>query len=178
LKLSDVDFIISVLHPRILQKEILDKARIAAVNLHQAPLPEYKGCNSGSHAIMNGDTYFGATLHVMTEDVDDGEIIERRTFAIDDKITAKELYALTNTCCLEIFKDRIGDIINNCFETYPQGIRRTKTYFRDSLQKREADFNWPSKRLWNFVRALDFPPFEGAYIQCGVNRIYLRTRRK
>jgi len=47
-ELELVDFIFSVQYDKILKKEHLEKAKITAVNLHMAPLPKYRGCNSSN----------------------------------------------------------------------------------------------------------------------------------
>ncbi|HEY4662900.1 MAG TPA: formyltransferase family protein [Candidatus Humimicrobiaceae bacterium] len=177
LMFDNVDYIISVLHPFLIKKKILNKAKIASINLHQGPLPEYRGCNSGSHAIMNGDKYFGATLHIITEEVDDGDIIDKRIFKIDDNITAKELYKLTNICCWEIFRSNIRNILDNNFKAYPQDKKMiSRIYKRDSLQNKKVSLEWPLEKIWNFVRGNEFPPFEPAYIEYKDRKIYLKTK--
>lgn len=176
-KYDHIDFIMSVLYPFIIEKEIIKKAKIATINLHQAPLPEYKGCNATSHAIINGEKYFGGTLHLMTEDLDSGDIIEKRTFRIDDKLTAKELYELNDTNCLNIFKDHIKKVLDNSFNTSPQDKNiKSYIYTRDSLKNKMIQLDWPMEKIWNFVRGNEFPPFEPAYINYNGRKICLLTK--
>ena len=47
------DIIISVLYPYIIETDVIESSKYC-YNLHLAPLPEYKGCNCGSHALING----------------------------------------------------------------------------------------------------------------------------
>ncbi|GAG97315.1 unnamed protein product, partial [marine sediment metagenome] len=42
--LEDCDVLFSVQYDKILTKEQISKAKRIAVNLHMAPLPEYRGC--------------------------------------------------------------------------------------------------------------------------------------
>lgn len=177
LEFEEVDVIISVLYPFVIEKEILDKAKIAAVNLHQAPLPHYKGCNSVSHAIMNGEKEYGVTLHLMNEELDSGDIIERKMFPINDDITARELYELADKYCFEVFRRNIKNILRGEFRTFKQEKHiKSHIYPRNSLQNKQVDLSWPPEKIYNFVRGLDFPPFEKAYIMVGDKKIYLSTR--
>ena len=178
LKFDNIDFIISVLCPKIIKQEVLDKAKIAAINIHTGPLPEYGGCYEAAWAIINEDKQFGVTLHLMTEDVDQGDIIEKRYFEISDTITGKELREKTLDYCFEVFKDNIRNILDNNFKVYPQNLKYNRIYSRDSLSNKEVDLEWPLKKIYNFVRALDFSPFEPAYIKYKNKKIYLRVGYK
>ncbi|HEB37608.1 MAG TPA: hypothetical protein ENI14_02985, partial [Thermoplasmatales archaeon] len=67
--------VISVEHGYRIPKEILEYATIGGMNLHLAPLPMYRGCNTFSHAIINGDDEYWVTMHWMSPEFDAGEII-------------------------------------------------------------------------------------------------------
>ena len=51
-----INTLISVQHKWIMSKKILSKFGCNAFNFHNAKLPEYKGYNSLSHSILNGDS--------------------------------------------------------------------------------------------------------------------------
>ncbi|MBK8684503.1 MAG: hypothetical protein IPN26_05660 [Bacteroidetes bacterium] len=70
-----MDFLISVQYHQILNERHIQKARTLAINLHMAPLPEYRGCNQFSFAILDQYPEFGTTLHVMDERIDHGDIL-------------------------------------------------------------------------------------------------------
>jgi methionyl-tRNA formyltransferase len=179
IKNYNVDIIISVLYPFIIEQEIISLAKQCAINLHQAPLPEYKGCNSASHAIINGENKFGCTLHLIDKELDSGEIIDKRFLDINKNYNAKDLYEKVDKLCFLIFKDNIENILSNNYKSYPQDMKlESKTYERDSLSNKEANLNWSDEKLWNFVRGMEFYPFESAFIQLSKNRkIYLTTKK-
>lgn len=178
LELENVDFIVSVLYPYIVEEDVIKKASIAAINLHQAPLPEYRGCNSTSHAIINGEDSFGGTLHMMEADLDTGDIIEKRTFAIDNTITARELYDKNDENCLAVFKDNIDAILRGDFKALPQDKSlKSYLYARDSMKDKRVSLDWSEDKIWNFVRGNEFPPFEPAYIETPQGKIYLTTKK-
>ena len=59
----------------ILEKSILDRPKIAAINLHRGALPKYKGAEPVLRAINAGDRSVSITAHHMTEELDEGPII-------------------------------------------------------------------------------------------------------
>ena len=53
LKFDLFDIGISVQYHEILKKQHIRRAKEIMINLHMAPLPEYRGCNQFSFAIIN-----------------------------------------------------------------------------------------------------------------------------
>ena len=62
------------------------------INFHPAPLPEYKGRNLCYHAIINGEMEFGSTIHYMSEEIDEGPIIQVDRFKILPSDTAEDIF--------------------------------------------------------------------------------------
>ena len=63
----------------------------AAINFHDGPLPEYAGLNTPVWALLNGETQHGVTWHLMTREVDRGDILAQRRFDLTDSETALTL---------------------------------------------------------------------------------------
>jgi methionyl-tRNA formyltransferase len=72
--IPECDIIYSVQHHELLKAEHIQKAKNIAVNLHLAPLPEYRGCNQFSFAIMDEAKEFGATIHQIDTRIDHGDV--------------------------------------------------------------------------------------------------------
>ncbi len=75
------DYIISYLSRWIVPPEVLERARIAAINFHPAS-PEYPGIGCNNFALYEGATHYGVTCHHMVPKVDSGPIIAVRRFPI------------------------------------------------------------------------------------------------
>ena len=88
--LPEYDYIISFINSIILSQEVLDKAKIAAINFHTAP-PKYPGTGGYSYALYYGDKKFGVTCHHMDELIDHGPIIEVDWFDIYANATIDSL---------------------------------------------------------------------------------------
>jgi methionyl-tRNA formyltransferase len=169
------DILISVLYPFIIEKEIIHSAQ-RAFNLHLAPLPEYKGCNTGSHALMKGDARFGVTFHEMTEELDSGRLVEKRYFPLSFSDTARNLYDKANQTGWEIWQNKIEGILSNQSELSEVEDDGSKPFARDSLNDKKIPSTMSRLEIYNFVRALDFDPFEAAYFLNGDEKIHLRQK--
>lgn len=181
----DVDYLLSVYYPNILDEELLAVPSELPLNLHQAELPRYRGSNVFSHAIMNAraDDHwrYGTTLHVMAPDVDAGDIVDRRFVDITEMDTARTLYERTCEASLELFESTLPAIVDGSVAELatPQDAYDGERYFyaKDSLdgQKRvDADaVAADDPAVYDRIRALDFPPFEPAYTELQGQRLYL-----
>jgi methionyl-tRNA formyltransferase len=102
LRTLDLDFLLSVHYPYLLPEALLALPRCAALNLHPAYLPYNRGWHTPSWALLD-DTPIGATLHVMTPDVDAGPIVRRERLAVRPEDTAHRLYQRLRALEVAIF---------------------------------------------------------------------------
>lgn len=58
----------------IIKKSTLEAPRLSVINVHPSLLPAYKGCSAVEWALYHHDPV-GATCHVVTEEIDAGDII-------------------------------------------------------------------------------------------------------
>jgi len=185
----EVDYIVSVYYPNILGPELLDHPNEAALNLHQAELPRYRGSNVFSHAIMNArrDDHWrhGTTLHVMEPEVDSGAIVDRRFVPITESDTARSLYERTRAASVRLFEEMLPAIATGHVTEMatPQEEYDGKRYFyaKDSLEGLKeipveeflgADTQ-TELAIYDRIRALDFPPHEPAWTYLDGRKVYL-----
>ncbi|PZD76621.1 methionyl-tRNA formyltransferase [Mesonia sp. K7] len=112
-KLNDlsIDYIIGIHFPYIIPTEVLSIPKIGFLNLHPAYLPYNKGWHTPSWAILEGTPY-GATLHFMSEDLDEGDIIHQKELQVDTDDTANSLYQKVLTLEEEVFKEALEDLVS------------------------------------------------------------------
>ncbi len=71
-----IDLAMSVFYDRIIRRDFIDACgRI--LNLHNSPLPRYRGVRSIHWALKNGEREHGVTIHEITPGVDDGPIVSQ-----------------------------------------------------------------------------------------------------
>jgi len=60
---------------RILTTEFVEHFAGKLVNIHPALLPKFKGLNTHQRAIDAGETEHGASVHIVTPELDDGPVV-------------------------------------------------------------------------------------------------------
>lgn len=178
--LDDFDILISIQYHKILKKKHISKAKQIAINLHMAPLPEYRGSNQFSFAIINGDSIFGTTIHKLEESIDGGPIIFEDRFNIDPKITVKELYDITFEKSVNLFTKNIEKIIENKFELIDQrkmlNERRGSFHLRKEINNiKKIDLSWGGEKIDRYLRATSMPGFEPPFSIINGQKVYLVT---
>ena len=116
----DFDILFSVQYHQILKPQHIFCAKEIALNLHLAPLPEYRGCNQFSFAILNEDKEFGVTIHQMDEGIDNGAIAFQKRFKIPKNCFVEELVELANTYGVELFSENLEKMIKGDYRLIPQ----------------------------------------------------------
>lgn len=76
---------------RILSPWFVDQWRGRIVNIHPSLLPKYRGLDTHARAIQAGDTVSGCSVHIVTEELDAGEVLGQAEVAIEPGDTAETL---------------------------------------------------------------------------------------
>lgn len=75
LREAGAEYIALAGYMRLLSGEFVARWRGRIVNIHPSLLPRYKGLDTHARAIAAGDTVAGCSVHVVTEELDAGEIL-------------------------------------------------------------------------------------------------------
>jgi methionyl-tRNA formyltransferase len=78
-KLCDIGF--SVFYDKIIRASFIDRCG-QILNLHNGPLPRYRGVSPINWALKNGESEHGVTIHEITPGVDDGPIVGQVKYSI------------------------------------------------------------------------------------------------
>lgn len=149
---NEISYLLSVQYNKIIAQEVLDLVEIASYNLHLAPLPQYRGWHSASHSILNGDSTFGSTIHLINAQVDNGDIFRTTTFEYTDE-SAGQLYLKSELAGEKIFCELLFDLKGNkSINCFPQEGQRRRYKFKDLSERLE------NEELPNVLkdRAVDF----------------------
>jgi methionyl-tRNA formyltransferase len=117
-----------------------------------APLPEYRGCNQFSYAIINNDKEFGTTIHRLEEGIDSGAILFEKRFQIPQNCWVSELYDITYHKSIELFKVSIPKIIAVDYKLKPQknylNERSTSLHYRREIEDLKCiDLQWTKEKI-------------------------------
>lgn len=177
--IQECDFLISVQYHNILKSEQIQKARKLAINLHMAPLPEYRGCNQFSFAILDQKEEFGTSIHVMDPQIDHGDILFQTRFPISSDIWVEELHTKTETASLELFRVSLADIFTLNFTAIPQSDLESKQgsslHYRHEINAiKKLQLDWPEEKILRHIRATYMPGFPGPYFMIDGQKVEVK----
>lgn len=153
--------LLSIINPRILPADILEKENILALNIHQALLPRYKGRNAEAWAIYNGDTEAGITWHKMLAKVDAGEILALRKIPITEETTSYRLFREQLTAAYESFREFMPLVLAGEEHYEPQQEGPSEFHYSYEVPNQGIlDLDWDGRQICRFLRAMDYGGLE------------------
>lgn len=78
---------------RLLSDDFVARWRGRIVNIHPSLLPKYKGLDTHARAIAAGDAEAGASVHIVTEELDGGDVLGQVRVPVLPRDTADALAA-------------------------------------------------------------------------------------
>jgi formyltetrahydrofolate deformylase len=85
------DLIVLARYMQILSGDFLDEVGVPVINIHHSFLPSFAGANPYERARERGVKLIGATAHYVTEELDEGPIIEQGIVRVTHRDDAAEL---------------------------------------------------------------------------------------
>jgi methionyl-tRNA formyltransferase len=178
LKNLELDYIFGIHFPYIIPQEILSIPKVGFLNLHPGFLPYNKGWHTPSWAILD-NTPFGATLHFMTEALDEGDIIHQKQIEVLPQDTAHSLYHRVLKLEEEVFYEAYENLKSLQPNRIPQVNKGTSHVKRDlhKIQEIDLSLNHKAGDLFDKLRALTTNnPSEAAFIIKNGKRIGIQLR--
>jgi methionyl-tRNA formyltransferase len=163
---SGPDCVVVSSFDRILPSRILGRCRF--VNVHYAPLPEYRGRANVNWAIINGESETAITIHVIAPGLDAGNILYQQRVPIGPDDTVGDLYARLNETQREVLGETVARYISG-YEGEPQDEAGATYGCTRVPGDGEIDWSCSTRQIYALVRALA-PPYPGAHT-------FLETRR-
>jgi formyltetrahydrofolate deformylase len=85
------DLLVLARYMQVLSGDFLERVRAPAINIHHSFLPAFAGANPYRRARERGVKLIGATAHYVTEQLDDGPIIDQDVVRVDHRQSAEDL---------------------------------------------------------------------------------------
>ncbi|MFK0734723.1 MAG: methionyl-tRNA formyltransferase [Gloeotrichia echinulata GP01] len=131
------------------------------INVHYSPLPQYRGRANVNWAMINDEPCAAITIHKISPDLDEGNILFQQLIPIHVDDTVGVLYEKLN----QIQRQHLGETVVNSWNGY-EGIEQNNaeaTYCCTRLPE-DGEINWSAstRSIDCLIRALA-PPFPGAY---------------
>jgi len=88
---GNVDFIVLARYMQILSGDLIERVGVPIINIHHSFLPAFIGAGPYAKAKQRGVKLVGATAHYVTDDLDEGPIIEQDVVRVSHAHTVADL---------------------------------------------------------------------------------------
>ncbi len=116
---GQIDLVMSVFYDKIIKSWFIDRCK-KIINLHNGPLPKYRGVSPINWALKNEEYEHGITIHEITPGIDDGPIIGQLKYSIYPKF------------------DEVGDVLQRSLE-YGWVLFQQTIPLLDKIKPRQQD---------------------------------------
>ncbi len=120
------DLIILAGFMRILSADFVQQFTDKIINIHPSLLPKYKGLNTHQRAIDAKDEFHGASVHLVTAELDDGPVIIQGKLPIQTNDTAESLQQRIHTLEHQIYPQAVKWISSGAIQIKKGKIIETK----------------------------------------------------
>lgn len=91
IKDTGAELIVLARYMQILSNDFSEKLKGTAINIHHSFLPGFKGADPYTQAFDRGVKIIGATAHYVTQELDEGPIIEQEVIRVDHSYKPQDL---------------------------------------------------------------------------------------
>lgn len=154
------DLIVVVAYGRILPKYVLEYPKHGCINMHASRLPKYRGAAPIQRAVINGDTETAASVMLMDEGLDTGDILYEKILTIGENETSGELFdrmAISGG-------EALLHVIKNIENITPKK-QIGEPLYAQMITKEEAHIDWKkdTNTIINLIRGMNPVPLAYTY---------------
>lgn len=166
------DLLLSFYYRGILPAEILRLPSLGSFNMHGSLLPKYRGRAPVNWALVRGEKATGATLHVMTEKPDAGDIVDQEKVAIGPDDTAIEVQRRVTDAAVRVLARQIENLKSGKAPRRPQDEAAATTFGRRTPEDGRISWGRTAEEVHNLVRAVTHP-YPGAFTDIFGGKTYI-----
>ncbi len=166
--LNDIapELIVVTAYGQILPKEVLELPKYGCVNIHASLLPKYRGAAPINWVLLNGEKETGVTSMQMSEGLDTGDMLIKKSTEIGENETYEELYARLSEMGGEVLMETIAAIENGTLS--PEVQDDSLSCYSPMIRKEMSalDFSKSAKEIHDTIRGVTgFAMLEGKRIK-------------
>lgn len=149
------DFICVACFPRRLPRPILDLPTCGCLNVHPSLLPENRGPAPLFWTFRSGAPYTGVTVHLMTEALDEGDIISQASQEVPEGISAEEMDRRCASVGGRLLVEAVQGIWSDTAIRVPQRLGEGSYQGWPQLGDFEIPVAWSAARAFRFIRGTE-----------------------
>jgi formyltetrahydrofolate-dependent phosphoribosylglycinamide formyltransferase len=115
IRAAKADYVALAGYMRILSAPFVEKWGGRMLNIHPSLLPKYKGLHTHQRALDAGDSHGGVSVHIVTAELDDGEILGQTPVAVLPGDTEETLGARVLIAQHQIYSRVLADYVGREF---------------------------------------------------------------
>ncbi len=169
------DVLVVAAYGKILPPSILALPRLAPINVHASLLPRHRGAAPIAAAILAGDDETGVTIMLMSEGMDEGDVLLQSAVPIapdDTTATLTERLAVLGGATLV---DALARLRSEGLAATPQDSGRATYAPRIAKEEGRIRWNEPAAAIARRVRA--FTPWPSAFAVLGGQTVKILDAR-
>ena len=148
----------------LIREKAIEIFPFGILNSHSGDIPKYKGNAVRNWAIISGEKRMALTIHLMTENLDNGPIIIKKYYKINGETTIQNLYDFVSEQTPNLFLDAVNGLESG--EIKPiMPSKKSEEHLRCYPRipsDGEIDWNSSAEEIDRLVRASS-SPFKGSY---------------
>ena len=164
------DVLLVVGWTQLVKPQLLAVPKIAALGFHASLLPKYRGRAPVNWAILNGDEETGNTMIVLEPGADEGDIVSQRRIPITFEDDCATIYGKVSITECEMLDEVLPLIQQGQMPRRKQDSSQATVMPKRRPEDGLIDWNWTSRRIYDWVRALT-QPYPGAFTHLSGRKI-------
>lgn len=125
----------------IVSQNVIDYFPMGIINSHFSLLPEWRGADPITFAILSGQKETGVSLMMLVAAMDEGPLLGQGSVQLNDKITTPELTDKLIILSHELLVAHVPEYLNGTLHPQPQAETKPATYSR-KLSKEDSIVDW------------------------------------
>jgi methionyl-tRNA formyltransferase len=155
------DVLVVAAYGKILPPALLALPTLAPINVHASLLPRYRGAGPIAAAILAGDRETGVTIMLMSEGMDEGDMLLQRTMAIGATATTESLTTDLAALGAVALTDALAALRGNGLTAVPQYAAPVTYAPRLAKEDGRVDWQRDAAAIERMIRA--FTPWPSAF---------------
>jgi methionyl-tRNA formyltransferase len=171
------DYLFSFYFRQMIPTQVLQLAKVAALNMHGSLLPKYRGRVPINWAVLHGEHETGATLHVMEVKPDAGDIVSQVVVPIGPDQTAYEVFNEVSQAAVIALEQVLPQLLQGQIPRSKNDLSQGSYFGGRKPQDGLIDWQASCHEIYNLYRAVA-PPYPGAFTMLGEHQLVVAKARK
>lgn len=159
----------------LIPQPLLDLPEHGWVNVHYSLLPRWRGAAPVQHALLAGDAVTGVTVFQLVAELDAGDILGQREFALSEDATSGSVLAALQPLGAQTLLEVLHDLEDHHAVARPQPSEGITVAPKLSVAQARLDWHSPAVELDRRIRANNPSPI--AWTEFGGQRCRILSAR-